>query len=312
MDILSDITLNAQFVEEELLKEKQVVLSEIAMGKENLEEMVFDYAFEEIFKDQPLGRPITGTEESVLNISLKDITQVYKSIYRPENFVFTASGDLDHKEVVEHCKKYFSTDNSGLKDKPEKELQSKFGAFTEFFEKDSEQAHILINFPAPSYDSKERMAAYFVNIALGGGMTSLLFQKIREELGLAYSVYSLLQCFISEGVLSIYLATKPEESMLAFSSVLAVLEELCQKGFTQSQFELFKSQLLGEVLMGDDDLENRMNSLAVNELIFGEHRSTDDVVEEINQLTITDVNAYLKNYIDTEPGIVILGSEKQN
>lgn len=310
VDILSDITLNSRFSEEELLKEKQVVLSEIAMGKENLEEMVFDYAFEKIFENQPLGRPITGTEDSVLGISLKDITEAYRTIYRPENFVFTASGDLNHDEVVNFCKKYFKTERSDFKEKCKTEQKEKFNSFTDFYKKDSEQSHILINFPAPCYDSHERMAAYFVNIALGGGMTSLLFQKIREDLGIAYSIYSLLQCFISEGVLSIYLATKPNHSMLAFSSVLTLLEKLCKTGFTEAQFKLFKSQLLGEVLLGDDDLENRMNSLAVNELIYGEHKSTDEVVAEINQLTLADVNDYLKNYIDTEPGVVILGSQQ--
>jgi len=311
LDVLSDLCFEAEFSEVELEKEKQVVLSEIAMGHENLEESVFDFAFEEIYKNHPLAHPITGTEESVSSMSLDDLTSLYESVYCPDNFVVTAAGDVDHNQIKNILESKILNKNRSLNDKLHKMTKGDFLSFQRFFKKDSEQAHLLLNFPAPKFSAEDRMAAYFVNTALGGGMTSLLFQRIREDLGLGYTVYSMLQCFLEEGVLSIYLATRPEASLLAMTEVIGLLEDLIKTGFNDEQFELYKSQLLSEILMSEDDLDNRMNSLAVNELVYGEARPVEHVVEEVERLSLSAVNSYLKTYMDNEPGVVILGQKSQ-
>jgi len=307
LDVLSDLCFHAEFSDVELVKEKQVVLSEIAMGKENLEESVFDYAFEEVFKSHPLAHPITGTDESVEKMSLSDITGLYKTVYQPQNFVVTAAGDVDHDHILELLEGATPNKNNDLGDSIQVVTEASFLPFQKFFKKDSEQAHLLLNFPAPKFSAENRMSAYFVNTALGGGMTSLLFQRIREDLGLGYTVYSLLQCFLKEGVMSIYLATKPESAIEAMAEVVGLIEDLIKTGFLKEQFELYKTQLLGEILMGEDDLDNRMQSLAVNELVYGEERSVEQIVNEIERLSLSDVNSYLKTYMNKEPGVVLLG-----
>ena len=307
LDVLMDLCFKAKFTEEELLKEKQVVLSEIAMGKENLEESVFDFAFEEIFQENPLSHPITGSEESVIGISLEELKSLYTQIYQPQNFVVTAAGDLDHEEFKRIIEQEITLNTNGLDHKPPSVDEGKFFSFQRFFEKESEQAHILINFPAPKFSAENRIAAYFINTALGGGMTSLLFQRIREDLGLGYTVYSLLQCFLKEGVMSIYLATNPSKALEALSEVLGLIKSLISTGFNEEQFKLYKTQLLSETLMAEDDLDSRMQSLAINELVYGEARSVEQVVEEIEKLSLADVNAYLNTYMNTEPGVVLLG-----
>jgi len=309
VDVLLDLCFSAEFNSEELIKEKEVVLSEIAMGKENLEESVFDFAFEELFKGHALARPITGTEESVNSMSIESLTKLYKEIYKPQNFVVTAAGDVDHEEIKTYLEQEKTLNNNNLSSTSKAVLEAKFLAFQRVFQKDSEQSHILVNFPAPKYDASNRMSAHLVNNAIGGGMSSLLFQKIREDLGLGYTIYSMLQCFLKEGVMSIYLATKPEKTMVALAEVLGLLENLVKKGLTEDEFRLYKTQLLSEVLMAEDDLDHRMQSLAVNELVYKDIRSTDQVVKEVEALSLQDVNDYLKAYMDKEPGIVMLGAK---
>ena len=309
LDVLSDLCFQAKFSQEELDKEKQVVLSEIAMGKEDLEESVFDFAFEEIFKNNPLSHPITGTEESVIAMSLENLTGLYEEIYRPQNFVVTAVGDVDHDQIERLLGDIIFYENNHLKMNLPIVSKGNFLSFQRFFKKESEQAHVLVSFPAPGFFVLDRMAAYFVNTALGGGMTSMLFQKIREELGLGYTVYSLLECFLKEGVMSIYLATKPESALEALGKVVDLIKALIEGGFSGDQFKLYKTQLLGGILMGDDDLDNRMQSLAVNELVYGKPRSVEQVVDEVEKLSLSDINSYLKTYMDKKPGVIILGTK---
>ncbi len=307
VDILSDLCLKAKFTQEEFVKEKDVVISEIDMSAENFEESVFDFAFEEIYGKHALGRPILGTQESVTSITCEELFELYKKVYSPQNMILSISGDVDHEEVVKTAKEFFNSDNSDLTHEPYKIPEGKFAATTKFMQKGSEQAHVLISFKAPSFPSEKRYLAYLANLALGGGMTSILYQKVREDLGLAYSVYSYLQCFLKEGVLSIYVGTKPDKALEVVSLVLDEVEKLAKEGFTKEQLELYRQQLLGEILMGADDLDSRMNSIALNELIFGEYRPPEKVASEINEIDTDQMNRYFSDYFSEEPGVMILG-----
>lgn len=312
VDILSDLCLNAQFTEEDFLKEKDVVLSEIDMSAENFEESVFDFAFEEIFGAHELGRPILGTTDSVKGITCDELFKLYKDVYSPQNMTLAVSGDVDHDEIVEETLKFFTSKNSSLTHDPYKTPEGVFSANTKFVQKTSEQAHILISFKAPPFPSEKRYLAYLANLALGGGMTSILFQKIREDLGLAYSVYSYLQCFLKEGVLSIYVGTKPDKALEVVGLIIDEVEKLVEKGFSEKQLELYRQQLLGEILMGADDLDSRMNSIALNDLIFNDYRSPEKVATEINQIDTKQMNQYFLDYFREEPGVMILGPKKSD
>ncbi len=314
IDILADLGLNAKFTEEEFLKEKEVVLSEIDMTLENFEESVFDFSFSEIYGEHPLGRPILGTVESVESIKCEELFKLYKKIYSPQNMLLSVSGDVDHDEIVKEAGSFFkgikTNENSSLEHNSLKESKGIFEGTTKFIEKNSEQAHVLISFEAPPFVAKNRYLAYLASLALGGGMTSLLYQKIREDLGLAYSVYSYLQCFLKEGVLSIYVGTKPEKALEVVGLVVDEVEGLAKNGFDEKQLELYKQQLLGEILMGQDDLDSRMNSIALNEMIFGEYRPPEKVAAEINQIDIKQMNEYFADYFTRQPGVMILGPRK--
>ncbi len=311
IDILSDICLNAQFIEEDFVKEKDVVISEIDMSSENFEESVFDFAFKEIFEDHELGRPILGTLEAVKKITCSDLFKLYKDVYSPQNMILSISGEVDHNKVVKEAKEFFNYKNSAFKHNPLKVCEGKFRASTKFVKKNSEQSHVLVSFKAPPYPSTKRYLAYLANLALGGGMTSILFQKVREELGLAYSVYSYLQCFMKEGVLFVYVGTKPDKTLQIVSVILDEVEKLAKEGFTQKQLNLYRQQLLGEILMGADDLDSRMNSIALNELVFNEYKSPEKVALEINQININQINEYFLNHFLKDPGVMILGPKSK-
>lgn len=311
LDILADLVFSANFKESDFVKEKDVVLSEIEMNDENFEESVFDLAFAEVFPKNSLGRPILGTKETVSAISCEELYKLYQESYSPEKMVLSLAGDVDHKEILTSVESAFVSQNSNLNSKADKISKADFYSGTKFLSKKSEQAHLLVSFKAPAYSDSQRYAAYIVNIALGGGMTSILYQKIREDLGLAYSVYSYLQCFLKEGVLSLYVATKAGRALETLDVLLAEVNGIIEKGLSEEQFILYKEQLLGEVIMGQDDLDSRMNSIAVNEMIFGKYRSPEWSASEIEKLKLSDVNTYIKGYMDSEPYILILGPKPE-
>jgi len=309
VDVLADLTLAAEFTQEEFVKEKEVVLSEIAMTAENFEESVFDFAFEEIFGTNPLARPILGTEKSVRSIDCAELFDLYKKTYVPAQMVLSVSGDVDHDQIVEFSKEFFGSNNNVLGEKYQKALKGEFKPGVKSVVKKSEQSHVLINFPAPAYPDPNRYVSYIANLALGGGMTSVLYQKIREDLGLAYSVYSYLQCFLHEGVLSIYVGTKPDKALNVVGVVIDEINKFIEKGWTDEQLNLYREQLLGEILMGRDDLDSRMNSIGLNELIFETYRPPEQVVSEIKSIDTKAMNEYFSAYFTKEPNVFVLAPE---
>ena len=306
VDILADLTLGAKFTEEEFVKEKDVVLSEISMTAESFEESVFDFAFEEIFKENALARPILGTEKSVESIKCKELFDLYQRTYVPSKMVLSISGDVDHEQVVSFAEEFFGSNNNSLGKEYQESLKGEFHAGIKSVTKNSEQAHVLINFPAPAYPDQSRYVAYIANLALGGGMTSVLYQKIREDLGLAYSVYSYLQCFLHEGVLSIYVGTKPDKALDVVSVVVDEINKFTNEGWREEQLNLYREQLLGEIIMGQDDLDSRMNSIGLNELVFEAYRSPEQVVSEIKSIDTEQMNEYFSKYFTKEPNIFVL------
>jgi len=310
VDILADLTLGAKFTEEEFVKEKDVVLSEISMTAESFEESVFDFAFEEIFKENALARPILGTEESVKGIECEALFNLYKKTYVPSKMVLSVSGDVDHDQIVSFAEVFFGSENSALGEDYQKSLEGKFHSGVKSVTKNSEQSHVLINFPAPAYPDQNRYVAYIANLALGGGMTSVLYQRVREDLGLAYTVYSFLQCFLHEGVMSIYVGTKPVKALEVVGVVVDEINKFISDGWTDEQLDLYREQLLGEILMGQDDLDSRMNSIGLNELIFEAYRPPEQVVSEIMSIDINDMNKYFSKYFTEEPNIFVLSPKK--
>ena len=315
IDVLSDLVCRAKFDASDFAKEKQVVIQEIQMAEDQPEEFIFDLYFEKAFGGGPLGRPILGTAESVSAYKLADVRDHWRRAYVPENIVVAAAGDLDHGELVDLVESKLIPKGpppGAARARFTPRAPSTLAPIRAIAPKPVEQTHILMGLPAASFRDPLRFEAFVVNALLGGGMTSKLYQSIREDRGLAYTVYSTLSTFTDAGLKLIYSACEPKRARETIELVRKELRKLRKHGVSPGDLDLYKTQVRGQILLGADDVENRMNSLGVNEMVFGRRRSPDDVMREVAAVDIDRVNEYVERYIDDEAvGIMLMGAVRK-
>ena len=312
VDVLSQICAFASFSDSGFKREKQVIKQEILMAADDLEEYVYDLYYEKIFPDHPLGYQILGSMESLKNLTLNHVKDHYNQCFVPENVIITAVGSVDHEalkaSVENHLSKKTWKIDRGLKSSL---ITPPEVVINDFFVKDSEQYHILMGFPACSYLNSDRFNHFVVNTALGGGMTSKLYQSLREERGLVYSVFSTLNTFTDTGIQTVYAGTQKENVTEVIDLIKKELNNLRQNGLSQDDIELYKTQAKGEIIIGSEDFENRMNSLAINEMIFGEYRPVDQVLCDIDKVNRDSVMESVHSKLDPEKlSLFLLGPER--
>jgi predicted Zn-dependent peptidase len=318
LDVLTDLVACAEFPIKEFPKEKQVILQEIAMCDDNPEEVVWDIFNESVYGSHSLGWPILGTEGSVNAITRSDLVDFYKNYFTGHNIVVSLSGAVDHNEAVDLIEKVLVKKSANSKKRSKKKNTSerkppRFHSFTELKKRETEQAHIVIGYPGPSFKSKNRFEAFVVNALLGGGMTSKLYQSIREKKGLAYSVYSQLITYTDTGLLTVYAGCDPKNAKVLIETVFEEMDRLVSKKVSERDLNFFRTQVRGSILLGADDVENRMSSLGINEMIFQNYRSVDAVIAEIESVTVDSVKKYIADaFKSTKPAIVSLGSFDRN
>ncbi|MCC6278562.1 MAG: insulinase family protein [Oligoflexia bacterium] len=279
IDVLGDLVSQARFSPRDFERERNVILQEIAMTEDNVEEYIFDVFFEKVYNRSSLGWPILGTEESLRGMSRAEVLRYYRDHYAGKNTIVAAAGDLEHDEVVELVEKHFKPKKFKGPRKSRKEPV--FNPLREVIEKPGEQAHIIAGFDAVSFTDKRRFEAFVLNSVLGGGMSSRLYQSIRERKGLAYTVYSNLTTFTDCGTLTVYVGTDGKSVETVMDVLVQDLKLLRKKKLNEKGLDLFKQQVRGGILMGADDMENRMSSLGVNEMTFGKYMPVDEVVEGV-------------------------------
>ncbi len=306
MDVLADLVSSATFEPEEFNKEREVILQEILMSADDLEEYIFDLYFGKAFPGNSLSNPILGTEQSLQSITRDQLFNFYKSRYKAEHLVVSVAGSVNHDEVVELVEK-------NLMSKTEEKVTSSrvnptMEVIKQHFSKDTEQVHYLMGLPSSSFKSNHRFDSYVVNALLGGGMTSQLYQKIREDRALAYSVYSYLQSFTDSGLMMFYVGTSEDKLEEVSKIVFDELKYVTKNGISHQQLDFYKRQVRGQIMLGADDIENRMNSLAVNEMVFQEYRPVDHVVAEIEKVSTDTVKKFVSEYFDfSKAGCLLLG-----
>ncbi len=306
IDILSDLVSGAQCTNEDFNKEREVVLQEIDMSSDELEEYIFDLFFEHSFKGNKLGLPILGTETSLKKMTKSKVNEFYRSHYRGKNLIVAVAGDVDHDEVVRLCKRNLSRGFAVPPKKRKKPLRP--NVFVKHEPKPSEQLHVLMGFPSVGYKDSRRFDAYMLNAIMGGGMTSRLYQKVREKTGWVYSVYSYLNTFTDTGLLTLYAGTSNEYLEKVIGAFYKEIEVLNKKGISKRELEFFKKQVQGQIVLGADDIENRMTSLAVNEMIFKSYRPVEQILSEIDAVDVGSVNDYIDDFLDVNKmGVLTLG-----
>ncbi|MEO0335019.1 MAG: pitrilysin family protein, partial [Pseudomonadota bacterium] len=307
LDVLSDVMLSANFSEEEFEKERQVILSEIDMSADNLEEFIFDLYFERAFDQHPLSRPILGTPDSLAAIAPEQLKAFYQNQFSGAPMIVSIAGNVDHDKAVKQIEDALKDKKTVAKSSPREPALS--GGFAEFQNRNSEQVHILMGQNAAAYNAENRFDSYILNAVLGGGMTSRLYQKIREDKGLAYSVYSYLHSFTDSGLLVVYAGTTPEYVEQTMDIIHEEFQKIYEQGLSEKDINFFRRQVKGQILLGADDIENRMNSLGVNEMVFGEYRPVSKVLNEIDSVSQESVKAYMSKYMNPSNfGIYLLGN----
>lgn len=307
LDVLSDLVSNMQFGRKDFLLEKNVILQEIASGEDNLEEMIYDIFFEKVYAGHSLATPILGTPESIQKMNQKNIIEYYKNNYTGSQLIVSAAGNIDHQELVEAIEKKLG--NKKKIRKKDLRKSPKWNVVKTAIEKPSEQMHILLGFPTASFKDKFRFEAFILNTLLGGGMTSKLYQSVREKKGLVYTIHSSLNTFTDSGSVLIYAAADKKNVKKVVQIISKELRRIRKEGVSQHELDLYKTQVIGSILLGSDDIENRMTSIGVNEMVFEKYKSVEDVINEINNITKKSVNTFIKDKLDLDLiSGVILGS----
>lgn len=304
LEVLSDLVCNMSLSKKDFELEKKVILQEIAMSDDTPEDLIYDYFFEGVYKNHPLGRQILGKSETIEKMTQKRVFEFYRHFYQGNNLVISAAGPVDHDQFVIQCQKLFRTRKKFV---PKIDRRApRWTVCRKIFEKDMEQSHILVGFPATSFRDEFRFEAFILNSLLGGGMTSRLYQAVREKQGLAYTVYSSLNTNDDSANITIYAGTDSKNVKKVIGIIAEELKKIKKSGFKKSDLDLFKTQVRGQLLMGSDDIENRMASLGVNEMVFESYRSVEKVIEEIEAVSEKSMRQYLKKYFDLSKAAIVL------
>ncbi len=319
LDVLIDITANMKFTAKDFQNEKSVVIQEIGMSEDAPDDIIYDYLLEYVYKNHPVGKPILGQIASVHGLKEKQVYDYYDSFYHGKNLVISCAGNLSHKKIEDFLNKQFSKIKRKKSSLSEDLINLKGFEKPEFHtvrmvkDKSAEQTHILLAMPSSTFTDKLRMEAFVVNSLIGGGMTSKLFQSVREKKGLAYSVQSFLHTMKDSGFITIQAACDGKKIKELMSVVYKDLKDVKKKGVSKKEIEFYKNQIKGSILLGSEDIENRMNSLAVNELIFKKSKSVKQIQQEIEQINYDSVHQYIENYLDLDQlAGILLGPKVEN
>ncbi|MEN0057639.1 MAG: pitrilysin family protein, partial [Bdellovibrio sp.] len=307
LDVLADLVSNMHLNKKEFALEKGVILQEIAMSEDNHEEVIYDVFYEKVYGAHPLARPILGSPASIAKMKQKQVLDYYKKTYSGKNIIVSAAGCLDHAELMEGVVQRLGSKKSGSL--VSRRRAPRWLKRRHVVEKQAEQVHMLLGFPTASFRDKYRFEAVIANTLLGGGMTSRLYQSVREKKGLVYTIHSSLNTHIDSGMLTVYAGTETKNARKVGDLISRELTKLRRQGVSKYEVEMFKTQVIGSILLGSDDIENRMTSLAVNELVFEKYRSVDSIIEEIKGVTVDSVNHYIRQELNLEQASgVLLGS----
>ncbi|MCB0341907.1 MAG: insulinase family protein [Pseudobdellovibrionaceae bacterium] len=306
VDVLADLVSGAVFDAADFDREREVILQEIDMSADDLEEFIFDLYFKEAYSGHALGHSILGTPESLSKISRKQLQDFYRERYHGPRMVVSVAGNVDHDDVVAWAERSLNVRRKKVAKRHRR--KPSLNKFREIFKRSSEQTHLLMGLPSTSFKDSHRFEAFVVNALLGGGMTSRLYQKVREELGLAYSVYSYLHSFTDTGLLLLYAGTSEKFLAQVLDHFYKEVSKLKKSGVSGKDLDFFKTQVRGNILLGSDDIENRMNSLGVNEMVFGRYRSVDEIMEEIRKVSKDSVQEYIESNLDLDQAsIAVIG-----
>ncbi|PYV62982.1 MAG: peptidase M16 [Acidobacteria bacterium] len=308
LDVLSDLVLNPVFDGQDITRERGVILEEIKMDEDNPDYLVHEIFTQNFWKDHPLGRPILGTRDTVKRFERTPVFDFYSQRFIPGNVIITAAGNLNHQRFVELVTKHFEKmkpASNGFHSAPPKIvpkiiLKNK---------KSLEQVQICVGVPSYPITHEKRHSSYILNTLLGGGMSSRLFQNIRERQGLAYAIYSDLNPYRDTGCLSIYAGTSRESAVKVVESVVSEFQKLKAELVSPEELQRAKDQLKGSLMLSLESSTARMSNLARQEMYFDRFYGLDELIQKIEAVTAAELQELANFFFQTENiAVTILGN----
>ncbi|MCV7136316.1 insulinase family protein [Mycobacterium hodleri] len=313
VDLVADVVLRGRCAAEDVEVERDVVLEEIAMRDDDPEDTLGDVFLSAMFGHHPVGRPVIGSVESISTMTRTQLHSFHVRRYTPERMVVAVAGNVDHDQVVALVREYFGprlrTDREPVA--PRKGTGRVPGRPSlQLVNRDGEQTHVFLGVRTPGRHWNHRWALSVLNGALGGGLSSRLFQQIRETRGLAYSVYSSIDTFSDSGALSVYAACLPERFDEVTQVSSDVLAEVARDGITDAECRIAKGSLRGGLVLGLEDSGSRMHRIGRSELNFGKHRTIDETLALIDAVSLEEVNAVARQLLSRPYGAAVLGPHR--
>jgi len=310
VDLVADVVLNGCCAAGDVELERDVVLEEIAMRDDDPEDALGDMFLSALFGDHPVGRPVIGTAQSVASMTRTQLHSFHVRRYTPERMVVAVAGNVDHDEVVALVRRHFGPHLVRGREPiaPRKgagRVSGRPGLM--LGNREAEQTHVSLGVRTPGRGWEHRWALSVLHTALGGGLSSRLFQEVRELRGLAYSVYSTVDIFADSGALSVYAACQPERFAEVMAVTSGVLQSVARDGITESECRIAKGSLRGGLVLGLEDSGSRMSRLGRSELNYGKHRTIEHTLQQIDQVTVEEVNAVGRRLLGQRYGAAVLG-----
>ena len=302
LDILSDVLWHPAFRPDEVESERRVILEEIGMRDDAPDDVVHELANAALFPDHPLGRSVLGTRDSIGEMSRDAIVEYHAAHYRPRNVVIAAAGNLDHATVVDHALRFLPEDRG---DRPRRQRFPFYAAVASTGEhRTTEQAHLVLSMRSIARDDPDRYALSVVNQVLGGGMSSRLFQEIRERRGLAYSVYAYRAAYEGTGSMSVYAGTAPDRVAETLQVIREELARLVADGVPASELVAAKGHLKGATTLALETSSSRMHRLGRGLLTLGEVPTVDEIVDAVDAVTLDDVRRVIDRVFATDERVL--------
>ena len=312
MDLLVDMFTSARIDDSDFTIERTVILEELAMNDDDPEDVAHEALAEALLPDHELGRPIGGTPDTINAVDRDSVFEHYLKHYRPENLVITVAGGASHEQVVDLVNAELARVDWHAASTPNvrrAQFDAPLGETDKFrfIEKDVAQANVLLGFQSIRGNDDARYALGMMNTILGGGMSSRLYQAIREERGLAYSTYSYQQGYADAGYYGLYAGTNPENAVVVTKLMWEIFQELADNGVTQAEYDLALGNITGGLALRYESSIARMNRLLSAEIGTGEYLSVSEVMERFSSVTLSDVQQIAQRIITSPSSLIAVG-----
>ncbi|CAB4337934.1 unannotated protein [freshwater metagenome] len=312
VDVVSDLITSSLVTANDVDSERKVVLEEISMRDDDPSDLVQELFSDTYYGDTPIGRSILGTTESINGMSRSAVFNYYKKRYIPQDLVIAVAGNIKHKKVVEMVERALSRDgflnvHGSPQVRPDTPIRIKNQQSVGLINRKTEQANMFYGVAGVARNDDRRFTMGILSAALGGGMSSRLFQEIREKRGLAYSVFSYSQQFAGTGILGFYAASHPTKAFEVIDVIREVLADVAANGMTEEEIERAKGAVRGSLVLSQEDSGSRMSRIGKSEIVYGEIMGFDEILKEISGVTSDAIRKVAGEFLVQRPTLAVVG-----